>query len=174
MLTEFRAEVIEREAGPMKNRYLGTLGAACAKFGAPALVVAVLAALGAGALGAPAAGGPGAIAITSNVAFLIAACSAGVWVSYGARKAQITFEDLSVPEQDYLYPTTRLVFATILTLAFGLVFHVGAAQVTIGEMKTKEIFSSPAIALIVGFLCGFSEQVLAKSIAAQAKRFIGG
>lgn len=173
MLTEFRAGILEREAGPKKNRYMYTLGVACLRAGVPALVVGITALL----LGNPGSAATrldaGAMKFTANFALLLAACAAGVWVSFGARKAQFTFEDLSVPEGDHLYPMSRLAFAGILTSALALLFHSGAAQVSIGTMTTSDVLKSPIVALIVGFLCGFSEQVLAKTLSAQALRIVG-
>ena len=173
MLTEFRAEILEREAGPKKNRYMRMLGIACAKAGVPALVIAVLARLlmnGSFNAGLD----QKTMEMISNFALVMTACTAGVWVSYGARKAQFTFEDLVVPEGDYVYPSSRIAFACILTAALTLLFSAEAIQMTIGTMTTKDLLTHPSVALIVGFLCGFSEQVLAKTISTQATRMLGG
>ena len=172
MLTEFRAEVLEREAGPTKNRYMSTLGVACLRAGSPPLLLGMIAYAVAKA-GYVAEPSLTALRMASNFALVLAACAAGVWVSFGARKAKFTFEDLSVPEADFLYPNQRLAFAGILTSALVLLFHSGAAQVSIGSMTTAMVLRSPVVALIVGFLCGFSEQVLAKSISNQAAKIIG-
>lgn len=171
MLIEFRSEILEREGAPRKNRYMSNLGGACLRVGIPAFVIGLVLR---GTMGA--AAWDNAIVplgMASNVALLIAACCAGVWVSFGARKARFTFEDLSVPEDDFLYPSSRIAFACILTGALALLFHSGAAKVSLGAMSTADVLRSPVIALIVGFLCGFSEQVLAKTVAAQAGRILG-
>lgn len=172
MLAEFRADVLQREAGPRKNRYMATLGMACAKAALPAFLVGVLARF---MMSEPPRTTPplDPWLMVSNAGFLLAACAAGVWVSFGARKAQITFDDLSQLEGDSLYPASRLAFAGILTLALALIFHSGAAQVSIGQFTTANVLASRVAAGIVGFLCGFSEQVLAKAIAAQASRILG-
>ena len=172
MLAEFRTDILEREAGPKKNRYMATLGKACARAGGPFFALGVVAQLTSGDASAPGATADPWLMI-SNAGYLLAACAAGVWVSFGARKSLITFDDLSLLEGDYLYPSSRLAFAGILTLALALIFHSGAAQVSIGQFTTADVLKSPVAAGIIGFLCGFSEQALAKSIAAQASRILG-
>lgn len=172
MLAEFKAAILERESGPMKNRYMAVLGRACAKAGVPLL-------LGGVALRLVARAGmvPGAdmllTRMAGNFALLLASCAAGVWVSFGARKGRYTFEDLVQPEADHLYPSSRLAFAGIMTMALALVFHSGAAQVSIGALTTADVLKSAVAAMVVGFLCGFSEQVLAKALTAQASRILG-
>jgi hypothetical protein len=59
-------------------------------------------------------------------------CMAGVWLSFGARKATFKFEDLHIPEQDRLAPVIRLFFVGLLTIILGFAFSVGAVAVNIG------------------------------------------
>jgi hypothetical protein len=171
-LVELKTEVLEREAGRVKNRHMVRLGRAAALLGIPSLLVGLAARVAStfpevaskhGVITGDAAG---------NCAFLIAGCAAGVWVSFGARKAQLVFEDLSVPEHDHLYPATRLAFTALLTAALGLLFHSGAAEVKIGTVSSSRVFVDPIAALLIGFLAGFSEQVLSKTIATHASRLI--
>ena len=97
---------------------------------------------------------------------------AGVWLSFGARKATFRFEDLHIPEQDRLEPMIRLFFAGLLTVILGLLFSVNAVSLTVGSITTSEINSNFRVALLIGMLCGFSEQILSSKVAKEASSFL--
>ncbi|MBI3791228.1 MAG: hypothetical protein HY275_10165 [Gemmatimonadetes bacterium] len=176
-LDDVRQEILDREAPVRKQGHMRRLAAACVKGGALPLLVGLGAHLSGAAPSATGAAGAAppvdSTMLIGNLGLLLAACAAGVWVSFGARKAQYTFDDLTMPERDYLSPGMRLAFAFVLTAVMALLFHAGAAKVTIGSVSTADVLTSPVIATLVGFLCGFSEQVLAKSVQAQASRILG-
>jgi hypothetical protein len=169
-LIELKQEVLEREAGRFKNQYMLRLGAAAIWFAGPSLALA-LASRSASTF--PALNSPHGVvtaAAFSHLCFLLAGCAAGVWISFGARKASLTFEDLSVPEADYLRPLTRLALTELLTVALALLFQTRVIEVNLGAISTADVFSQPIVALLVGILAGFSEQVLSKQLATQAGR----
>jgi hypothetical protein len=103
---------------------------------------------------------------------LEAGCMAGVWVSFGARKTVLAFEDLHILEQDRLEPIVRLIFAGLLTLILGLLFSTQAIEVTLGAIKSAEFVNHPAIALLFGLLSGFSEQALSAQVGKQAANLV--
>lgn len=172
-LAELRREILSREAGRVKNRHMRALGRAAIWLAAPCLVVAVMART----VGhdASLASSPGVMHAETvlAIALLLSGCAAGVWVSFGARKAIMTFEDLTVPEADFLHAGTRVCFAAVLTLFLGLLFHARAAEVTLGKLSTAAVLQDPVTAVVVGFLAGFSEQVLSKTIATHASKLLG-
>lgn len=167
LLVDQRQGILDQEAPRRKQAHMRHLGLAAAQAGLPALAVGVAANALAGA------DISGMTEIARGLGFLLAACAAGVWVSFAARKAQYTFEDLIQPERDYLSPGMRIAFAMILTVVIGLLFHVGGAKVELGTIQSTMVLRSPEIAVVVGFLCGFSEQVLAKSLQARAGKMLG-
>jgi hypothetical protein len=160
-LASLKAEVTAREGGTVKNRYMKTLGLRAALVGGPTLVLALVLLHFAPRYG-----------ILANFLVLWSGCMAGVWLSFGARKATFRFEDLHIPEQDRLEPMIRLFFAGFLTVILALLFSVGAVSVTLGSITTSSINSQFRVALLVGMLCGFSEQILSSKVAKQASALL--
>ncbi|MBI3504670.1 MAG: hypothetical protein HY059_07500 [Proteobacteria bacterium] len=167
-LVELRREVLERETGRVKNQYLGRLGRASAMFALPALACAALARWAATFPLLTSAHGIVSAESVTIFGLLIAGCAAGVWVSFGARKVTLTFDELSVPESDHLAPITRLAFAELCTLTLALLFDQGVVEVHLGVFSTTAVLARPGAALVIGILAGFSEQVLGRQLAAQA------
>jgi len=155
-LESLKSDITASEAGRVKNRYMKQLGIrALISSAALALVGALLCIWT-------------ATRPVACIAFVLAGCMAGVWLSFGARKAVLRFEDLHIPEEDRLEPVIRLVFAGLLTLVIALLFSLKAIVVTMGATSTDQITSDVRLAVLVGMLCGFSEQVLSTRVAKQA------
>jgi hypothetical protein len=159
-LSELKKEVVAREGGKVKNRYLKSLGQ-----------VALISAGGACILGT-------VLWLIHAEMVLVSFCMmwlgsmAGVWLSFGARKTQLSFDELAVPETDRLEPLVRLIFAGLFTLLFGLLFVKGLVVVSIGSVKSSQMAEDPALAILVGALCGFSELALASKFATQATKLL--
>lgn len=95
---------------------------------------------------------------------LIASSMPGVWLSFGARKTQLSFENLHIIEEDRLEPVIRLSFAGLLTLIIGLLFSLGVVNIELGSISTFDINSDFRVTVLIGLLCGFSEQVLSEKV----------
>lgn len=160
-LVALKNEVVAREAGRIKNLYMKELGRVSLLLGLPLFSAAII----------TTALFP-AHRMLSGFLALLAGCMAGVWLSFGARKVSLPFEELHIPEADRLEPLVRLLFAGFLTFAMGLLFSLGAITVTVGSVTTSLINESLRVALLVGLLCGFSEQLLATRVAKQASSFL--
>jgi len=160
-LASWKNDVTVREGGKIKNRYMKMLGRAAVFSGIPTLVTSlvVLRYLP-------------RYEIAGCFLVLWSGCMAGVWLSFGARKASFSFEDLHIPEQDRLEPFVRLFFAGLLTIILGLVFSLDVVTVTLGSISTSEINTKFRVALLIGMLCGFSEQVLSSKVAKQASSLL--
>lgn len=160
-LTALKNEIVVREAGRVKNKYMKSLGKKAFLLGAPPLIVAfILYSL------IP------QLQLLQNYLFLWAACMAGVWLSFGARKTRFRFEDLSIPEKDRLEPTVRLVFAGLITIVFGLLFATGAVEVKVGGISLADFTQNFQIALLLGMILGFSETALPSVLASKASAFV--
>ena len=156
-----RQDIVAHEGGSVKNRYMKTLGTRALAIGIVSTILALVFRYGfSGQM------------ILSNFCFLWTACMAGVWLSFGARKLTLEFESLHIPEKDRLEPFIRLVFAGLLTLLVGLLFSTGVVSVQLGDINTTELNDNVRLALLIGGLCGFSEQVLSSSVAQQASRVL--
>ena len=160
-LVALKQEITAREGGRVKNQYMKSLGKNAVVIAAPTLLIAVILRWQF----------PQFHQIT-NFFLLWSGCMAGVWLSFGARKTFFNFEDLHIPEQDRLEPLVRLIFAGLLTTIIGLLFSTKAVVVSIGAITTDQINESDRVALLIGMLCGFSEQVLSSQIAKHASTLL--
>jgi hypothetical protein len=168
-LTALKNEITAREGGKIKNRYMKILGVRALYVGTPTLVAGLL------LYASTRIFWPSFVptfAVANNFLFLWSGCMAGVWLSFGARKTFLRFEDLHIPEEDRLEPTIRLIFAGLLTFILGLFFSLKVVTVNFGTITTDQINTSVKLALLIGLLGGFSEQALSSAVAKQASRLL--
>ena len=92
----------------------------------------------------------------------------GAWISYGARKFQLEFEDMSIIEKDMLEPLIRLVYIGCCALIFELFLSCGIATITIGSITTESLKSSVEIQILVGVICGLVESKIGIDIYKKA------
>ncbi len=168
-LVTLKNEITAREAGKIKNRYMKDLGKRAAAIGGPVLLLGI--AMHLYIFARNRADWPNFVVLT-NFFFIWAGCMAGVWLSFGARKTVLKFEDLHIPEEDRLEPTVRLLFAGLLTLIVGLLFSLKAVVINLGSISSDQINSNAKVALVVGLLGGFSEQALSSAVTKQASQFL--
>jgi hypothetical protein len=163
-------DIVAREAGRVKNRYLKSLGKVALPLGIVGLLVAWIGKLA-----------PVFLAKTdwyvspqlSYWGLLVSGFSAGTWVSFAARKTTLRFDELHIPESDRLEPWVRLGFVGIMTALVAVSFHLGAIRVTLGALDTASVFRDGWVAFLIGGLCGFGEQALSASVAAQSMKLLG-
>jgi hypothetical protein len=160
-LEMLRSEITAREGGRIKNQYMRTLGVRALLLCVPVLAVAIATKLRYSNL-----------EYLPSFLFLWSGCMIGVWLSFGARKTFIKFEDLHIPEEDRLEPLVRLIFAGFLTIAVGLLFSLKAIVITLGSISTEQINNSVRMALLIGLSGGLSEQALSKAVTKQAAHFL--
>jgi hypothetical protein len=156
-LITLKDEIVLREAGQIKNRYLVRLG----KFGLIILTPAVISAVASKLI--PSVG-------LFCFSLVWTGAMLGVWLSFASRKAQMGFEDLTLIEKDQLEPPLRLFFIGFLTVLLGLFFYREAIVVEFGPLSTKGVGVDPVVSFLVGAMCGFSEQALPSEFARQASR----
>ena len=159
-LVKLRSDITAREAGNVKNRYMRKLGGQSLLWGGVALALGLFIKTILN------------IQVAGNFFILWSGCMAGVWLSFGARKNQFTFDDLAIPEKDRLEPIVRLAFAGLLTTILGLSFSLEGFVVQLGKLSSTEINSSGRVSLLIGMLCGFSEQALGLKVSQEAARFL--
>ena len=162
-LSTLRAEITAREGGRIKNQYMKAL-----------LWRAVVLAIPLFTIGAILRNTAPQSAALSNFFVLVGGSALGVWVSFGARKTTLRFEELHILEEDRLEPLIRLIFAGLLTVIIGLLFGLKAVVVTIGAVTTDRIMTEWPVALLIGMLCGFSEQALSSTVAKHASTLFSG
>jgi hypothetical protein len=156
-LMSLRAEISAREGGRIKNQYMKALLWRAAILSVLFFTVAAILHFV-----------PPHATVLSNFFVLLGGSMLGVWVSFGARKTILRFEELHILEEDRLEPFIRLVFAGLLTVIIGLLFGLKAVAVTIGAVTTDRLMTEWPVALLIGMLCGFSEQALSTTVAKHA------
>lgn len=161
-LDSLKFEMVSREGATIKNGYMQKLGKASLVLGLPTTLLGILIeqyAIQLSAIGC--------------FLFLWSGCMIGVWLSFGARKIQISFEELGILEQDRLSPSVRLIFAGSLTLIIGLLIATKALVLQFGEFSTANFMTDIKVQLLIGALCGISEQALSTKVSQHAKDFLG-
>lgn len=163
-LQNLKDEVLINEAGVVKNKHLLELGYWALYFtlGAVALGLAFHGMAERGWL--PKVN----TRLLGQFCYAWAGAMAGTWVSFGYRKAQFTFEDLGRPEADYLWSSVRLIFTGLQTVIIGLLLVLEIVNISFGKISTAHFATSVELAVVIGLLCGFSEQTLPSAIAKQA------
>ncbi|MCJ7579000.1 MAG: hypothetical protein MUP98_00525 [Candidatus Aminicenantes bacterium] len=160
-LDALKNEILAREAGRVKNKYMKNLGKKAFLFGGLPLFIGLIFYWIAPQL-----------RLLWTYLLLWAGCMAGVWLSFGARKADYRFEDLHIPEKDRLEPSVRLVFSGLISIIFGLLFATGAIEMKVGGILLSNFISNFQIALLLGMILGFSETTLPSALASKASSFI--
>ena len=92
-----------------------------------------------------------------SVLCIIIGALTGTWVSFGARKFEIEFEDLASLEKDKMTPVIRLIYIAVASLIFALLMNVGLIDVKIGNVDISMAFTDIKPALVIGVLCGLVE-----------------
>lgn len=96
----------------------------------------------------------------------------GTWVSFGARKVELKFEELSVIEKDRLNHILRLIFVGISSNILLLFISSGIFEFSIGGLGSKEILDSKELQVLVGIIFGLIEYKLAIGLFNKANDII--
>ncbi len=165
-LLQFKSELVDKKSGEVKNHYFKTLGIKSFNLGifpvSVSLAIIIL------HYYFPLSKELEKLNVISNFLLIWGSCMLGVWLSFGARKTILKFEDLNILEEDRLEPTMRLLFAGAITMVFSLLFYTKAISVEIGNVSLTTIGEDPVIAIIFGTMFGLSEQILGKKITKKA------
>ncbi len=130
-LSSLKQEIIAREGGRIKNQYMKELGKTSLVFGLPALLIGVL--LHQFVID---------LVVLKSFLFLWVGSMAGVWLSFGTRKIELSFEELNILEKDRLSHSIRLIFAGILTIVIGLLISTKAVTLELGGLSTVSFFDN--------------------------------
>jgi hypothetical protein len=161
-LDSLQAEIIDREAGRVKNNYMLKLGYWAMSFGLTAAALYFL-------LDNYGSVFPRQFFQYRTFFLLWTGCMVGGWCSFASRKVVLTFFDLGQLEEDRIDPPLRLIFAGLLTSVMGLVFITGFANVVIGTFEGAKILHSGSIALLAGALSGMAEKALPAAVMQRAQ-----
>ena len=155
-LEKLKAEMLLIEGKRIKNQYMRRLGITASIL---AVIVGVIVAV--------------CFAITKKDAFLMIGYTwlgamAGAWISYGARKFHLSFEDMALIEKDMLEPVIRLMYIGVCALIFELFLSCEIATVTVGGITTSSLTSDIQTQILIGVLCGLVESKIGIDIYKKA------
>lgn len=92
----------------------------------------------------------------------------GTWISFGARKFNITFEQLSLLEEDMMEPSIRLLYIGVCSIVFMLFLNTQLISISVGGISTATIKESYEMQLSIGVLCGLIESKIGINIYQKA------
>lgn len=84
----------------------------------------------------------------------------GTWISFGARKFEIKFEELNSLETDKMYSYVRLPFIGICSWALLLFLNTGIIKFELGSKESDLLLREPEVQLLIGFIAGLLESKL--------------
>ncbi|MBY3179326.1 hypothetical protein HFO27_32815 [Rhizobium leguminosarum] len=158
-LETLKQEVIIRESGRIKNTYIRRLGFWAVGFAVFFSLLSIVGRYGRY---------PDWAESQREFFTLFAGSMIGTWLSFSIRKVELRFSELAIVETDQLDPPLRLLFVAGLTLFVGLILSTGLANVVIGGFNTASFLASSSSALLIGLVCGISEQRLSNTVATRA------
>ncbi|WP_394665467.1 hypothetical protein [uncultured Chryseobacterium sp.] len=164
-LQQLKAELIDKKSGEVKNAYFKTLGIKAFYLGSPILIFCFVIKILYYFTESDVINN---LSIFSNFLFIWCSSLLGVWLSFGARKTTLTFEELTTIEEDRLEPALRLVFVGIISIIFALLFYKKAIVLEIGQISTKEVATDSFTAIIFGIFLGLSEKFIGQKLTKKA------
>lgn len=160
-LLKLKEEIVLVEGKRIKNRYMQALGI-------DALILGGLISIILGSCYCA----TGWIWCMPTLCIVIGAL-AGTWISFGARKFEIKFEDLASLEKDKMTPAIRLIYISVAAIIFTLLMNVGIVDVKIGNVDMGTAFTEVKPAFVIGILCGLVESRIGIQIYKKAVLIIG-
>ena len=97
----------------------------------------------------------------------------GAWVSFGARKYEIRFEELAVIEKDMMEPVIRLMFVFVAAIILFFFMISGIIELKIGTLNTINSLKDYRVPLVIGIVCGLVESRVGVRVYKQANNILG-
>lgn len=88
----------------------------------------------------------------------------GTWVSFGARKLNLSFEELSLIEEDGLSPWMRLIYICTCSNIVLLFLSSELIKISLGNFSLSEINKSIELQFVLGVICGLVEYKIGTGI----------
>lgn len=149
-LRQLKEEILLKESSFIKNNYMKTLGFHTVVQIGILLVVQLV-----------------VLHFTKNtISYIYAYIGAlvGAWISFGARKPNLSFKELSIIESDGLAPPIRLVYIGLCAVVVMLFLRTEIAVITINKLSTKSINNSIDLQLLLGVIVGLIEYQISEKL----------
>lgn len=169
VLKQLKKEVVDREAGKVKNNYLRVLGQRASWLGfLPLITGAMIHFIDRSAVIGRYIDLPG----TANMLILWSGTMLGVWLSFAITKVTLGFEDLAILEKDRLEPVLRLLFTGALAMVFGLLFMKKALVIELGELSSAVVGKDHVVAFLMGIILGLNERIIGNVLWRKTRQII--
>lgn len=159
-LEKLQEEIVLVEGKRIKNKYMQILGADALCIGAVVSIAAGIAYYNTKQIW------------VSCIWAVIIGALAGTWVSFGARKLEIEFKDLSSLEKDKMGPIVRLIYISVTALIFTIFMNVGLFEIKIGNLDTSNAFNDIKSAIVIGLISGLIESKIGVSVYKKASSIL--
>ncbi len=167
-LEQMKKDLVTAKGPEIKNSYYKRLGLKAIIVGAVPLIIAL--SIKWHNLYAPETRHLEDLNVFANYMYMWCGCMVGAWLSFGGRKAALTYDELVNVEEDTLGPTIRLLFIGFVSMVFALLFYTDAVMLKFGSIDTSKIETNAFTALLFGVLIGLSEQLLGKKLVDKATK----
>lgn len=158
-LKQLKKEVVDQEAGKVKNDYLRLLGKRAAWLGVlPVFFGTLMHFINQNGNVARYIDLPR----TANILILWGGTMLGVWLSFAITKVTLDFEDLVILEKDRLEPFLRLLFTGGLAVVFGLLFMKKALVIELGNLSSESVGRDHIVAFLMGVILGLNERIIGR------------
>ena len=107
------------------------------------------------------------------LAVLFGTATIAMWLSFATRKPKLSFDDLIEPEGDMMGPSHRMAYVLMFSAVLALFAQAEViGTIAIGKFSTDKISSDFLSAAVFGFACGFSEKLLASTVAPHVSKIM--
>lgn len=96
----------------------------------------------------------------------------GAWISFGARKPNLSFEELSIIESDGLSPGIRLIYVGLCSIIIFLFLKTEIVVISINNISTSYITQSIEMELALGASIGLIEYKISEKLFKKANLVI--
>lgn len=158
-LDSLQEEMLINESGRIKNKYMTLLGFCALGFIIFGVILILLLKW---------------LKLNSLLRYILVFQGAmiGSWVSFGARKIELKFEELSNIEKDKLNPIIRLLFVGVSACILLLFIESGIITFSIGGFDSNNIIDSRKLQLLLGIIAGLLEYKVAIGVLDKANSII--
>ncbi|HEH6783568.1 hypothetical protein [Clostridioides sp. ZZV14-6387] len=88
----------------------------------------------------------------------------GTWISFGARKLNLSFEELSLIEEDGLNPWMRLIYICACSNIVLLFLSSELIEISLGKFNLNTVNKSIELQFLLGAICGLIEYKIGTGI----------
>ncbi|HHD2603648.1 hypothetical protein ACV3R5_06110 [Clostridium perfringens] len=158
-LEKLKSEMLLNESGRIKNNYMTILGiASFIMIVISSIIIFILKEKN--------------IFYLNKYIFIFQGAMIGAWVSFGARKIELKFEELGIIEKDFLNPILRLILIGTCSIILYLFISCNIVSFKVGSFSSDLVNTSIEAQYLFGIICGLLEYKIAINIYDKASTIV--